>query len=124
MKCELVNFDTYLKNLKELQKKFNHVINDIENICQELVLNPTLLATPIPAYHRKLWKIKIRSSDMKRGKRGGFRMIFYYNKDAPCKVYRLAVYVKVEREDLARQELQQLYKRFMEYLKSSSQKTM
>jgi len=123
VKCELVDFDTYLKKLKELQKKFNHVINDIENICQELVLNPTQIATPLPAYHRKLWKIRIRSSDMKRGKRGGFRMIFYYNKDAPSNVYRLAVYVKVEREDLTRQELQQLYKRFMEYLKSSSQKT-
>lgn len=123
MKCELVDFDTYLKNLKELQKKFRHINNDFENICQALVLNPTQIATPLPAYHRKLWKIRIRSSDMKRGKRGGFRMIFYYNKDAPSKVYRLAVYVKVEREDLTRQELQQLYKRFMEYLKSSSQKT-
>ncbi|MBA7514344.1 hypothetical protein ES705_06372 [subsurface metagenome] len=123
MKCELVDFDTYLKNLKELQKKFNHVINDIENICQELVLNPTQLATPIPAYHRKLWKIRIPSTDMKRGKRGGFRTIFYYDEDAPCKVYRLTVYVKVERENLKPQELQQLYKRFMKYLKSSSQKT-
>ena len=123
MKCELVDFDTYLKNLKELQKKFRHINNDFENICQALVLNPTQIATPLPAYHRKLWKIRIRSSDMKRGKRGGFRMIFYYNKDAPSKVYRLAVYVKVEREDLTRQELQQLYKRFKEYLKSSSQKT-
>jgi len=120
VKCELINFESYLKNLKELQKKFIHIVNDIEDICQKLVVSPTQLATPIPAYHRKLWKTRVPSTDMKRGKRGGFRIYFYYNEAAPCKVYRLALYVKTERKDLSPQELQQLYKRFLEYLKSSS----
>jgi len=122
VKRELVDFEIYSRNLKELKKKFNNVVNDIENICQEVALNPTHLAKPIPAFHGKLWKIRIRSSDMKKGKSGGFRMIFYYNEDAPNKIYRLAVYIKAEREDLSPREMQLLYKRFMEYLKGSSQK--
>jgi mRNA-degrading endonuclease RelE of RelBE toxin-antitoxin system len=129
----LISIEAHLKDTTNFYKKLEllqltEIIlqtleeNYLENICQKLVINPIQLAIPMPAYHRKLWKTRIPSTDMKRGKSGGFRMIFYYNEDAPNKIYRLAVYVKAEREDLSPREMQLLYKRFMEYLKGSSHK--
>lgn len=59
------------------------------------------------------------SRDMGHGKRGGFRVIYYldYGRD-PNTIYLITIYAKNERKDMDAKELQKLFQRFVEYLKS------
>lgn len=54
-----------------------------------------------------IYKIRLKSSDMKKGKSGSFRAIYYIltnNKE----VYLLTIYAKGEREDISREEIRNI----------------
>lgn len=60
--------------LKRLERKYPRIKQDIEEAFRgELVGR----LDPLPGYSHKLWKYRVASRDMGRGKRGGFRIIFY-----------------------------------------------
>lgn len=75
----------------------------------------------LPGYSHKVWKYRVGSRDMGRGKRGGFRIIFYMDPKAaqdPRIIHLLTIYAKNERADVPADELLRLWKRFLEYLKA------
>lgn len=61
------------RDLKRLQKKYSHILEDLRPIFQQLETNPQLgeAMAGFGAFH----KIRVKSSDMRRGKSGGFRVI-------------------------------------------------
>lgn len=72
-----MNYDVYLtqtfqRSLKILKKKYRHIKDDLRDVIQKLESNPSL-GDPIPGWDSEIWKVRVASSDMKRGKSGGFR---------------------------------------------------
>lgn len=61
------------RDLKRLQKKYSHILDDLSPIFQQLETNPQL--GKAMAGFGAFYKIRVRSSDMRRGKSGGFRVI-------------------------------------------------
>lgn len=120
MKAHPVESPRYQKNIKDLSKDYPHVEDDIGKLLETLLDDPTQQAKALPRYKQKLWKVRVASTDMQRGKRGGFRVIFGYDVSKPDTVYLLRAYVKPKREDLPHTELQRLYNRFVEHLESIS----
>lgn len=111
---EFNSFYVFDKDIERLKKKYPHLEEDIkkfqENFSKEFYLN----SDAIPGFERQLWKARIASTDMKRGKSGGFRLIFYYNQTKGAdKVQLLNIYPKSERGDLSPDELMELFKNFM-----------
>jgi mRNA-degrading endonuclease RelE of RelBE toxin-antitoxin system len=68
------------KAIGELQERFPHAETDI---LEEFKAGPPQMTDPLPAYGRKLWKARAGSKDLKRGKSGGFRIIYYWDKELP-----------------------------------------
>lgn len=61
------------KDLKRLQKKYPHISDDLAPILEELETNP-LLGDSMEGFG-EFYKTRVKSTDMRKGKRGGFRVI-------------------------------------------------
>jgi len=96
---------SFKRSLKNLSKKYPHAKNDVKVALQALVDAPTLgVLIPGGAGTRKL---RVRSTDLQRGKSGGFRLIYALDYEAE-RLYPLLIYAKTEQADVTRRELQQL----------------
>jgi mRNA-degrading endonuclease RelE of RelBE toxin-antitoxin system len=85
----------FLKDAKRLSKKYKSIKKDIDGLSEQLQTNPHA-GTDLG---RGLYKIRLKSSDMARGKRGGFRII-YYLLTQDKKIYLLTIFSKTEVENI------------------------
>ncbi len=76
MTYSLIFTESFKRKLKKLKKKYGLIGNDLERVLAELEIGK-LKGKAIPESDNRIWKIRVSSSDMKRGKSGGFRMIYY-----------------------------------------------
>lgn len=94
------------KALGELQKRFPRAEDDI---LEEFKLGPPRATDPLPTYARKLWKARAGSKDLKRGKSGGFRIIYYWDQELPNYCLLGMAYFKGDQENLPASEIVRLY---------------
>ncbi len=103
--------------LAKLSRKYPRIKEDIQEALKE---GPKGRLDALPGYSHKLWKYRVASRDMGRGKRGGFRIILYMDartQQDPREIHLLTIYAKTERADVPADELLRLWKRFLEYIK-------
>ena len=55
----------------------------------------------------KIYKVRVSSSDQNKGKRGGFRFIYYVDFINNI-VYMMTVYAKSKQEDLSHRQIQEI----------------
>ena len=109
--------ETFQKSVKILKKKFRRVKDDLSSIIQVLEEDPTV-GDPIPGWNKEIWKVRAASSDVKKGKRGGFRLIYLW-RAGESKVYLLAVYFKGEKPDVSKREIEDLLRKLNQELEMS-----
>lgn len=97
---------TFQKSIKLLKKKYPNVKEDLAPTIQALEIDPSL-GDPIPGWNREIWKIRVASSDVKKGKRGGYRLIYFW-KAAETRISLLFAYFKGEKEEIAKKEIETL----------------
>jgi len=101
--------DTFQKSIKALKKKYPHVKDDLLSQVKALEEDPSA-GDPIPGWNKEVWKVRVASSDVKKGKRGGYRLIYFW-KAAEMKVYLLVAYFKGEKEQITKKEIETLLKK-------------
>jgi hypothetical protein len=62
-----------------------------------------------------VWKVRIASSDVKKGKRGGYRLIYFW-KAGEMKIYLLVSYFKGEKAEITKKEIESLLKKLYQEL--------
>lgn len=89
----------FKRQLKRLQKKFSHTKEDLLERLENLRIENEI------SIGRSIYKIRISSRDMKKGKKGGFRayIYFYVKKNLLLPLY---IYAKSEKETISENELQ------------------
>ena len=60
----------------EVKKKYPRVKDDLYGCIKALEQDPSD-GDPIPGWNKEIWKIRVASSDVKKGKRGGYRIIYF-----------------------------------------------
>ena len=111
MSYEIYLPQTFQRCIKSLKKKFPHIKDDLFPLFQNLQKNPKI-GDSIPGWNRKIWKLRASSKDLKRGKSGGFRVIYAWTSGERV-VYPLFVYFKGERQDVTRSEIEGLLKKLL-----------
>ena len=106
--------ETFQKSIKILKKKYRRVKDDIAGTIQAIEENPTI-GDPIPGWKKEIWKVRTASSDVKKGKRGGFRSIYLW-KSGEITVYILASYFKGDKQDISKKEIEEILKKFNQEL--------
>ncbi len=105
---------TFQKSLKILKKKYHRVKDDLLRTIQALEEDPTI-GDPIPGWNKEIWKARTASSDVKKGKRGGFRSIYLW-KSAENSVYLLVAYFKGDKADISKKEIEKTLKKLTQEL--------
>ena len=95
MKFKIVPSKEFLKDVKRLLKKYKTIKNDIDELSNLLQENPQAGID----LGRGLYKIRLKSSNMKEGKSSGFRIIYYLLVE-DRKIYLLTIFPKSEKEDI------------------------
>ncbi|PIX17900.1 addiction module antitoxin [Candidatus Desantisbacteria bacterium CG_4_8_14_3_um_filter_40_12] len=101
----------FKRSLQQLRKRYPQIQSDIESAIEVLFLHPSLgILIPHTIGVRKL---RVPSSNMARGKRGGFRLLYLLDIEKNC-IILLFVYAKPIRENLSQKEIESLVKEVLE----------
>ena len=95
----------FKKDFKKLAKKYKKLADDVEKVVLELRKNPRS-GTPLQ-FH--CYKIRMANSSASTGKRGGFRVIYYFI-DENNDLYLMNIYSKTQKESISDNELLELLK--------------
>jgi len=97
--------DSFKRSLKRLTRRFPGVRQDVIAAIEEVLRIP-MLGAVIPG-SAGIRKLRIRSSDLKRGKSGGFRLLYIVLSDREL-ICPLLIYAKSDQADVTRRELRAL----------------
>lgn len=101
-------FAEYFKGqLKRLLKKYPHADEDLLDTLDHLKLENEI------SIGRSIYKIRIASTDMNKGKSGGFRAYLYFYRKKELFI-PLCIYAKPELVSISENELQYHYDRIIE----------
>ncbi|BAZ67564.1 hypothetical protein NIES4106_23190 [Fischerella sp. NIES-4106] len=67
---------TFNQNLRTLAKKYRSIRNDIQPVIAQLERGE-LPGDQISGIGYKVFKLRVRNSDIQKGKSGGYRLIYY-----------------------------------------------
>jgi mRNA-degrading endonuclease RelE of RelBE toxin-antitoxin system len=92
---------SFLASLRELTKRYPRAPKAVNPALEDLKQHPEA-GSAIPGWHRRVWKLRINSRGISRGKRFGFRLIYYLEGRT---IYPLLIYAKTSKSDVSDQEI-------------------
>jgi mRNA-degrading endonuclease RelE of RelBE toxin-antitoxin system len=99
--------DAFIKNLKQLRKKYPHAAQDAQSLIDQLETGETP-GVQVSGVGYTVYKTRVSNTDTGHGKQGGYRIIYYIKTvDA---VVLIAMYVKTAQVDISKSEIKQLIK--------------
>jgi mRNA-degrading endonuclease RelE of RelBE toxin-antitoxin system len=97
---------SFKRSTKKLQRRYPHIKDDIREGV-ELLLQTPRLGVIVPG-SGGIRKMRLSNRDAKRGKSGGYRLLYYFEGDESQTLYLLFVYSKSDHSNVTRNELKQL----------------
>ena len=99
--------DNFLKEAKQLSKKFKLLKSDLKQAVEEIETK-----NDFGVYLGfNLFKKRVKNSSIPTGKSGGFRVIIY--QQIENKIVLISIYSKTEKENLSDEELSEIIKVYM-----------
>lgn len=95
----------FSRNLRDLAKKYRNIRNDIKPVIEQLEQGD-LPGDQIPDVGYAVFKLRVRSSDIQKGKSGGYRLIYYVKTSTG--IILLTIYAKSEQVDIAAKDIQNI----------------
>lgn len=95
----------FQRNLRQLAKKYRHIKSDLEPIIDQL-RNGTKPGDQVPQVRYEVFKVRAKNSDARKGKSGGYRLIYYVKSES--EVVLVTVYSKTQQEDIAAEDIRQI----------------
>lgn len=100
----------FKRNLRALAKKYRSIRSDVQPIISEIQKN-NLIGNQIPKTgENTVYKVRIKNSDIRKGKSGGYRLIYYVKNEK--KVILITIYSKTEQSDIAPEQIRQIIKKY------------
>jgi mRNA-degrading endonuclease RelE of RelBE toxin-antitoxin system len=95
-----------LREIKTLKRRFRHIDEDLKETITDLKAgkNPGDRLQDIETY--LVYKMRLKNRDARRGKRGGYRLIYYVQTAA--QIYLLTIYAKSDQENISTDIIQQI----------------
>jgi mRNA-degrading endonuclease RelE of RelBE toxin-antitoxin system len=94
----------FQRNLRDLKKRYRNIRADVETVTKELEMGNfrgdriTGIGETYIAY-----KVRIKNSDIKKGKNGGYRLI--YQVESETSVLLMRIYSKSDQSDISANEI-------------------
>lgn len=104
--------DQFKQDIKRLAKKYRHIKSDIQPIIEQLKLGD-LIGVRIPETNDIFYKVRIKNSDIQKGKSGGYRLI--YHVQGSTIIIMMTIYAKSEQADISAKRIQEILTDFTEH---------
>ncbi|MFN8492043.1 MAG: type II toxin-antitoxin system RelE/ParE family toxin [Caldilineaceae bacterium] len=101
----------FKRNIRQLAKKYRHIKLDLQPVIEQLELGETL-GDQVPGVGYRVYKVRILNSDIGKGKRAGYRMLYYLETDEFAIL--LTIYAKSEQEDISSEQIRHIIAEFAE----------
>jgi mRNA-degrading endonuclease RelE of RelBE toxin-antitoxin system len=93
---------TFNRNLRTLAKKYRSIRRDIQPVIEQLQKGDSP-GDRIPGIGHEVFKLRVRNSDVQKGKSGGYRLLYYAK--TVTGIILLTIYTKSEQADIAAAEI-------------------
>ncbi|HMR97948.1 MAG TPA: type II toxin-antitoxin system RelE/ParE family toxin [Anaerolineales bacterium] len=99
----------FKRNVRALAKKYHHIQSDVQPFIEK-IQRGELVGDKVQGTGYAIFKVRIRNSDVSRGKSGGYRVI-YYLKTATA-VILITIYSKTEQSDISSVKIKKILSEF------------
>jgi len=96
MNLKIQTLSHFEREVKKLFKKYKKLPQDLKNLQAELLQNPKSGID----LGGCCYKIRVANTSVPTGKRGGFRVIYYYYQESDNTIYLMSIYSKSEIENI------------------------
>jgi mRNA-degrading endonuclease RelE of RelBE toxin-antitoxin system len=102
----------FKRNLRTLAKKYRHIRSDIEPTIDQLRTGQ-IVGDQIRGTHHAIFKVRVRNSDLQKGKRSGYRVIYHLK--APTNIILVTIYSKSDQADISAEQIRRVLLEFDEH---------
>ena len=102
----------FKRNLRALAKKYRHIRSDVQPVIDKLEAGE-VVGVQVPGTTYTIFKVRVRNSDIQKGKRSGYRMIYHLK--TPTNVLLVTIYSKLDQADILPKEIRRILKEFDEH---------
>ncbi len=106
----MINFSalpSFNKSLKQLSKRFHNIKNDMTDLMMTLQENPENGIF----IKKEIYKIRLKNSDTKSGKSGGYRVLYYYL-NCQDEIIFFSIFSKTDTENISDNDIDNLIKEY------------
>ncbi|MEK0180482.1 type II toxin-antitoxin system RelE/ParE family toxin [Microcoleus anatoxicus] len=97
--------DEFKRNLRALSKKYRHIRSDVQPIVEQLQAGE-VPGNRIPGINDIVFKVRVKNTDIKKGKSAGYRLIYYVR--MPTAIFLISIYAKSEQVDISAEQIIQI----------------
>lgn len=101
----------FKRNVRALAKKYPHIRSDVQPLIDQLQRGDWI-GDQVQGTGYTIFKIRIRNSDISRGKSGGYRAIYYLKTQTA--VILVTIYSKTEQSDISAAKIRKILSEFSE----------
>jgi mRNA-degrading endonuclease RelE of RelBE toxin-antitoxin system len=95
----------FKRNVRQLAKKYRYIKCDVQPIIDDLTQGRSP-GDQIPGVPYEVFKVRTKNSDATKGKRGGYRIIYYRPSEGPTVL--ITIYSKTEQSDITPAEIRRI----------------
>jgi mRNA-degrading endonuclease RelE of RelBE toxin-antitoxin system len=99
----------FRKQVRKLEKRYRKIQSDLQAILMQIQMGETI-GDRLQGIDAEVFKVRIRNSDVNRGKSGGYRVIYWVK--LPEYVVLLDIYSKSDRDDIEISTIQNIIAEF------------
>ncbi|NBD17325.1 MAG: type II toxin-antitoxin system RelE/ParE family toxin [Cyanobacteria bacterium] len=99
----------FKKDLAQLAKRYRSIRKDLEPLIEQLQAGE-IVGDRVSNVNYQVFKVRLRNSDIKKGKRAGYRVIYYLKtKD---RIILVTIYSKADWSDIQNKVIEEIIKTF------------
>ncbi|MEB3308891.1 MAG: type II toxin-antitoxin system RelE/ParE family toxin [Snowella sp.] len=88
----------FKRSLRNLSKRYRHIRSDIQPIINQLQAGQ-IIGDQIPRTGYSVFKVRVKNSDIQKGKSGGYRFIYYLK--TSTRILLVTIYSKSDQGDIS-----------------------
>ena len=101
--------DVFKRQVRDLAKRYRKIKLDIQPIFEKLK-NGELIGEQIQKTSYTVFKVRVKNSDIQKGKSGGYRVIYYVN--SSTNILCILIYSKSEKDNVTATEIKKVIQEF------------